>query len=159
MFASIFENAPDKRKVPNPGSTCYFLSYFWQIANKNKWPIFYTSLTQSFADLGFGTITKIRPRPIKHSVLLMMKLGSCLSSHAEQEISYWTWNTRFGRGKEADSIQRLIKAGVNDNLRCRRGEVKSVAEFFREYKLSDYLIPKVANLIELGDGNGAHESR
>lgn len=36
---AIYNKAKDKRKVPNPGSVSYFLSYFWQIQDEEKWPI------------------------------------------------------------------------------------------------------------------------
>ena len=48
----IFHNAPDKRKVPNPGSVCYFLSYFWQIQDHQLWPVMYSSMIVSFTDIG-----------------------------------------------------------------------------------------------------------
>jgi hypothetical protein len=45
---TIFSKASDKSKAPNPGSVGYFLSYFWQIYDNEKWPIVYTSLTKSY---------------------------------------------------------------------------------------------------------------
>src|SRR5574344_375052 len=48
---SFYDNAEDKRKVPNPGSVCYYLSYFWQIFDYKKWPIMYTSLVESFSSI------------------------------------------------------------------------------------------------------------
>jgi len=43
----------NKRKSPRPKSTLFFLSYFWQIQNPQKYPIFYNSLEQVFLELGF----------------------------------------------------------------------------------------------------------
>jgi hypothetical protein len=50
--SGIFNKAPDKRKAPNPGSVCYFLSYFWQIHNSQVWPVMYSSMIVSFTDIG-----------------------------------------------------------------------------------------------------------
>jgi hypothetical protein len=46
--ASTYE---DRRKGPNPRSTPYFLSYFWQIQNHEKWPIQYPSTESAFETL------------------------------------------------------------------------------------------------------------
>src|SRR5690606_41754279 len=35
----IYSKAKDKRKVPNPGSASYFLSYFWQVQDADQWQI------------------------------------------------------------------------------------------------------------------------
>ncbi|MCB0541071.1 MAG: hypothetical protein KDE33_26425, partial [Bacteroidetes bacterium] len=51
----LYDQAPDKRKVPNPKSITYFLSYFWQIQDANKWPIMYSSMIVSFTDIGLWT--------------------------------------------------------------------------------------------------------
>ena len=50
--ATIFAKAKDKRKAPNPKSVGYFLSYFWQIHNHEKWPVLYSSIILSFTDIG-----------------------------------------------------------------------------------------------------------
>lgn len=49
---NIFLKAKDRRKAPNPSSVGYFLSYFWQIFNYQKWPIMYSSIIISLNDLG-----------------------------------------------------------------------------------------------------------
>lgn len=43
----------DKKRAPNEKSVPYFLSYFWQIQNPDKFPIYYTSLEQVFTELDF----------------------------------------------------------------------------------------------------------
>ncbi len=42
----------DKREAPRIKSSLYFLSYFWQIQNNEKFPIFYNSLEITFKQLG-----------------------------------------------------------------------------------------------------------
>ena len=44
----VYEKGEDKRRLPKPGSTNYFLSYFWQIHDPVKWPVHYSSLVNSF---------------------------------------------------------------------------------------------------------------
>jgi len=41
----------DLRKAPRPGSIPYFLSYFWQVHNPDRYPIYYTSMVNALSDL------------------------------------------------------------------------------------------------------------
>lgn len=43
----------DKRKTPKIKSVLFFLSYFWQIQEPLKYPVFYTSLEQTLTELNF----------------------------------------------------------------------------------------------------------
>jgi hypothetical protein len=52
-YATVFQQqASDKRFAANPLSSAYFLSYFWQIHNADKWPVMYSSIIVSFEKLG-----------------------------------------------------------------------------------------------------------
>lgn len=42
----------DRRSAPRPRSTPYFLSYFWQIQDPEKWPIYYKSMIEALDDTG-----------------------------------------------------------------------------------------------------------
>jgi hypothetical protein len=52
--ASTFD---DRRKGPNPRSTPYLLTYFWQIQNPDKWPIQYPSSEQAYNMLSLWSKT------------------------------------------------------------------------------------------------------
>lgn len=41
----------DRRGAPKVGSILFFLSYFWQIQQPEKYPVFYTSMVNALADL------------------------------------------------------------------------------------------------------------
>lgn len=47
-----------KRQAPRRKSSLFFLSYFWQIQDSTKYPIFYNSLENAFKNLGFITESK-----------------------------------------------------------------------------------------------------
>lgn len=52
-FIKVNSSDVDKRKAPRIKSVLYFISYFWQIQEPEKWPIFYNSLEQALVGLGF----------------------------------------------------------------------------------------------------------
>lgn len=37
--------------APKTGSIPFFLSYFWQVQNRNVWPVYYTNAVQTMTDL------------------------------------------------------------------------------------------------------------
>lgn len=47
-----------KAERPKPGSVPYFLSYFWQIQERDAWPIFYTSCVNAMNDLNLWLPTE-----------------------------------------------------------------------------------------------------
>ncbi len=47
----ISVNISDKRKAPRPKSILFFLSYFWQLQEPDKFPIFYNSLESTLLEL------------------------------------------------------------------------------------------------------------
>ncbi|MGD0160183.1 MAG: restriction endonuclease FokI C-terminal domain-containing protein [Candidatus Bathyarchaeia archaeon] len=55
---SMMSKGMAKRKAPKTKSSLFFLSYFWQIQDPEKFPIFYNSLEISFKNLGFLTETE-----------------------------------------------------------------------------------------------------
>jgi hypothetical protein len=51
-FVEALRNAADDlRKAPRPGSIPYFLSYFWQVEDPDRYPIYYTSMVNALSDL------------------------------------------------------------------------------------------------------------
>lgn len=45
------EAGKDRRGIPKIGSIPFFVSYFWQILERNTWPIYYTNSVQQMTDL------------------------------------------------------------------------------------------------------------
>lgn len=95
----LYDHAPDRRKVPNPGSITYFLSYFWQIQNATKWPIMYSSMIASFADIGLWTNEPTPMEDYEKFYNLNEEIKKMLSVYTKREISNWDaehsfWNFR-----------------------------------------------------------------
>ncbi len=47
----LVEAGGSKHGRPKPGSIPFFLSYFWQVQDKDKWPIYYTNSVNTMIDL------------------------------------------------------------------------------------------------------------
>jgi uncharacterized protein YfcZ (UPF0381/DUF406 family) len=75
-----FDLATDKRKVPNPKSCNYFLSYFWQIQNPEKWAIMYSSLIESLVELNIWEDKENQAESYKHFFNLNEEIKDVLST-------------------------------------------------------------------------------
>lgn len=145
----IFDKAPDKRKAPNPGSVCYFLSYFWQIHNPIKWPVMFSSIIESFTHLGLWEETKTQQQAYRHFFTVNEEIKEVLSKYSRRTITNWEaehsfWNFKPLNGHAAKHSKQ-------------KGEVispKIDATDQPIYKASfdvfQYVIPAVSNLVELG---------
>lgn len=144
--ASFFTKAKDKRKAPNPGSTGYFLSYFWQIHNYEKWPIIYTSLTKSFRELNLWIDQPSQRADYEFFYNLNDEIKGILKEHTNKEITNWDaenafWNYTGNPNIITKKEKPLVKVVA---------EITEVVAHKTNFEITDYLIPKVAKLVELG---------
>jgi hypothetical protein len=144
---NIFTAAKDKRKVPNPGSVGYFLSYFWQIHDNHKWPIIYTSLVTAFTELGIWQDHSTQKDTYKFFYDLNEEIKSVLRSHTNHEIENWDAEHAFWNFS-GSALAVPVKARA-----VTPGAVTEVAtvEIHANFEISDYIIPKVARLVDLGN--------
>lgn len=144
----IFSKAKDKRKAPNPKSSGYFLSYFWQIHNPDKWPILYSSMIVSFSDLGLWNEPRSQKEGYEEFFNLNEEVKSVLSKHTGKQISNWDaehcfWNHKkiVSTGSKSEKVKR--PKGVEL-------EPSSVTVVKANFDIYEYLIPRVSKLIEVG---------
>ena len=146
---SIFKTAPDKRKAPNPGSVGYFLSYFWQIHNPEKWPIFYTSLVNGFKELEIWQDHETQKDNYKYFYNLNEEVKKILEEHAERHITNWEAEHAFWNFTGKPKVEyKKAKPEIVIELESENNEEIS---FKPNFDLNDYLIPRVAKLVELGN--------
>ncbi len=144
-----YNKATDKRKVAKPSSIGYFLSYFWQIHNPEKWPILYTSLIEAFRDIGAWEECATQSESYKFFYKLNDCVKQLLSKHSGKPVSNWDaehafWNYKGNPNKSATSAKTSNKPTAVET------EPQSTTTISATFDISDYLIPKVANLVELG---------
>ncbi len=147
--SSIFNKAPDKRKAPNPGSVCYFLSYFWQIQNHQAWPVMYSSIIVSFTDIGLWNDPKNHKEAYNTFYNLNEEIKQILSTHTgrsitnwEAEHSFWNFRTVTAYPKTSPKEKKVIIETSGEQI------VSALKE--ASFNIYDYLPPITAKLIELG---------
>lgn len=149
--SAIFNKAKDKRKAPNPGSIGYFLSFFWQINNPAKWPVIYTSLTNAFKELEIWKNHNSQMDDYEYFFNLNEEIKGVLKSHAKKDISNWDAEHAFWNftGKPAADLKKAKKE-VEKYIAGPKVSIEPT-KLSANFEISDYLIPKVAKLIELGN--------
>lgn len=150
----ISSKAKDKRKAPNPGSVGYFLSYFWQIQDNRAWPILYTSLINAYKELEFWQEKENQVQTYRFFYDLNEQIKVILKEYTGKEINNWDaehafWNFKGNPNKTTNATASVKK---NKSIIVEVEEEKTIA-VNASFELTDYLIPKVAKLIELGNDN------
>lgn len=147
--SSIFNKAPDKRKAPNPGSVCYFLSYFWQIHNHYKWPIMYSSIIVSFTDIGLWSEPNSPKEAYNVFYNLNEEIKQILSKHTGRQISNWEAEHSFWNFRTITAYPKQAKS-KSDSITPIQPE--SNQQIYKaSFNIYDYIIPAVAKLVEYGN--------
>jgi hypothetical protein len=164
---SVFSAAPDKRKVPNPTSIGYFLSYFWQIANPEKWPIMYTSIISSYKALGIWEEKNSQKLNYESFFLLNEEIKSILQKYTGQPIHNWAaehalWSYAGNPHLVVGAKEKRTSVPTIDVVT----DEKEVVHIKANFDKNDFLIPRVAKLVALGEdaektasGKGAEYER
>ena len=54
---SWFDSGNSRRGAPQLGSVLFFLTYFWQIQDRDSWPVYYTTAVNTLSDLNIWQAT------------------------------------------------------------------------------------------------------
>ncbi len=148
----FYSNAKDKRLVPNPKSVAYFLSYFWQVANNEKWPIYYTASIRAFEKLGLWDEAPIQRDNYNRFYSLNEEIRNMLSDYSKKNISNWDVEHAFWHfiGNPNKKVERKSKHVVIEKIKTTEDSEKTIAGVTASFDLSDYIIPRVSKLIDLG---------
>ncbi len=146
----IFNNAPDKRKAPNPGSICYFLSYFWQISNHEKWPIMYSSIILSLTEIGLWTDQPTPNQSYSAFFNLYDEIKQLLASHTKRYVTNWEAEHAFWNFKTITAYPKQAVKVVKTPLISIPVEVNKPV-YKASFDIYEYIIPALAKLIEFGN--------
>lgn len=119
-FVERLRNEADNvRKAPRPGSIPYFLSYFWQIHESDKYPIYYTSMVNVLSDLAIWEPEDDLAESYASFWELNEELREALADHTDQDIHLWTvehvfwyWQQRDEFDDEPDPVGETTKAAT-----------------------------------------------
>ncbi|NNV55017.1 PDDEXK family nuclease [Limnovirga soli] len=158
------QQATDKRFVANPMSSAYFLSYFWQIHDPEKWPVMYSSIILSFEKLGIWEPQQTSYENYRLFYQLNEVIKNVIAKYAKQPISNWDvehalWH--FAGTVTVNSKQPKPKKNKEtENSVFAQEETVTVDTpvLNAGFELSDYLIPRIAKLAELGGSSDKSSS-
>lgn len=158
---SIFSKAPDKRKAPNPGSVCYFLSYFWQIQNRILWPVMYSSMIVSFTDIGLWQNPKTKKEAYEEFFKFNEEIKQILSLHIKRNISNWDAEHAFWNFRTVTAYPKksTLSTKEEEHVEVPIDNPDSTLKV-ATFDINTYLIPFIANLVELGnDSEGSSSAK
>lgn len=152
----LSSKAKDRRLVPNSKSVGYFLSYFWQIANPEIWPMYYTASIQALKDVGVWTDKNTQKENYEQFYFLNEKIKTLLSEYGKEKISNWDVEHAFWlymgnpnkkmEEKKVKAEETLVNTPTNPQRKA-------------SFELTEYLIPRVSKLIELGNSTELSASK
>jgi len=147
--SEIFNNAADKRKAPNPGSVCYFLSYFWQIHDYKKWPILYSSIVVSLTDIGLWSYQASLTETYKFFYNLNEEIKSILTIHSGSPVSNWDAEHAFWNFRQVSGSPKPIDKPKETQIKTSEVQIVSALKV-ASFSIFDYIPPVCAKLIEVG---------
>jgi hypothetical protein len=139
----------DRRGAPKVGSILFFLSYFWQIQQPDKYPVFYTSMVNALSELDIwlpsGDVTEdyLAFYELNHEMLDM------LSKQVGRQLHLWDVEHAFW-------FHGLLQAQASQEIVApeKPTSTKS-AKFFEEDLPESYIPPIVAILPRLAANDEA----
>lgn len=97
--------ADDLRKAPRLGSIPYFISYFWQIADPDTYPIYYTSMVRVLSDLAIWEPSDDLAASYVEFWDLNEEIRGVLTDYGDQEIHLWTIEHAFWYWQQRDEFE------------------------------------------------------
>lgn len=150
--SSQFEMSEDKRKAPNPASVGYFLSYFWQIQNPEKWPILYTSQVQGLNKIGLWEEKQNQSKNYEYFFNINEEIKEVLGKYTGKQVTHWDvehafWNFLGNPNKEAKSL--YANQSNNDDYPT----TETIPKIGEQDIINDYLPPRFHNLRTIGSSS------
>lgn len=169
----------DLRKAPSPGSIPYFLSYFWQVHDPDRYPIYYSSMVNVLSDLAIWEPDDDLAESYVEFWDLNEDIRESLSDYTGRSIHLWTiehvfwyWQQRDAFDDEGDSdgetsVQTLPDsytppivsilpelAGHTEDMTDLADETGNSVETLFENRLAKCLQMIGFEVDELGQGRG-----
>ena len=86
---SLANYVSDKRQAPRTGSCNFFITYFWQIQDHHKWPIYYKSMLDALLDTGLWSPSGDLPKDYEEFYQLNYEMKAIISEKTKKECTLW----------------------------------------------------------------------
>lgn len=154
---SIYSKSKDKHNAPYPGAVGYFLSYFWQMYNHQKWPILYNTLLSSFKELGVWEDFKTQKETYENYYRVYNEIKDTVEDTSTKIITFWEIEHAFWNYKSRP-VHEPYLAPKNEQQQAPQAQTKvAVAEAPVEtiitsvadpIDIRDYVMPKLSRFLE-----------
>lgn len=158
---AIYTKSRDKHNAPYPGAVGFFLSYFWQIYNPQKWPILYGTLINSFRELGIWEDQNSQRDTYEHYYSVYNDIKKTVEDASGRKVSYWELEHAFWNYKpkpqptvlqntETEMVQSNVKPveTVAVQLEKPASPAPDKAVLSEGLDLREYLIPRLSRLLD-----------
>ena len=154
---SIYSKSKDKHNAPYPGAVGYFLSYFWQMYNHQKWPILYSTLLASFKELGVWEDFKTQKETYENYYRVYNEIKDTVEDTSTKIITFWEIEHAFWnyRNKPVNEPYLAPKNDQQPVPQAQTGaEVAQVPETVVQHNsgepidIRDYVIPKLSRFLD-----------
>lgn len=143
---SLSNYVADKKTAPRTGSINFFITYFWQIQNHIKWPIFYKSMVDVFQDLDLWAPSWDYPKDYEEFYDLNNELIK-LFGDKNQKLSYWDIEHAFWiwAQKTDDSAGKTIieKPGDKSIKTLPNSFIPPIVSIIPQLALNDEAVEKL----------------
>ncbi len=97
LAEELAEAATTPRSAPRRGSAPYFASYFWQVQDPSKWPVYYTSMIEALEDTEIWTASGDPVQDYCDFYAIAVLVRDFLSGSASLPLSHWDIEHAFLR--------------------------------------------------------------
>jgi hypothetical protein len=163
LTAGIYTKSKDKHNAPYPGAVGYFLSYFWQIHNNQKWPILYPSLINSYNEMGIWKEHKTQKDTYEFYYNLTGDLREVIKSATGTEVNNWDVEHAFWNYKNKPKPVPVSVPAKAEAQYSASPEIKPVKETeiiieeqepatllsSESFDIREYLIPRLSRLLDM----------
>lgn len=156
LTMSVYSKSKDKHNAPYPGAVGFFLSYFWQIYNHQKWPILYNTLINSFKELGIWEEQKTQRETYELYYRVYNEVKDVVEDAVNKSVTFWEvehalWNYKFKPVLESIAASP-VKSEAAPAAQVSSEPIKVVTDAVRPpVKVSlgnnEYVIPRLSRIL------------
>ena len=142
-----------RRSLPRPASVKYVLTYFWEIQDHMKWPVYYNSSRQVLASIGFLNAETSEGGSYLDFLKVMREILALYKANVKSSeiIKYPFWFVEHVLWKPFINSNTTtgIPTGVEKNKNKTTTELKSSKKIVMSEVANEWLPPIIADLNDL----------
>lgn len=156
---SIYSKSKDKHNAPYPGAVGFFLSYFWQIYNHQKWPILYNNLVAAFKELGVWEDKDTQKETYEQYYRVYNEVKDTVEDASSRIVTFWEvehafWNYKVKIEREvpvivSDSKEVVVPKAQTTSMNSKVVTDSDFSPAKESFNVNEYIIPKLNRLLDI----------